>query len=40
MIKKLDKFKQISDIIIADRLSDEAKDIIEKVYTMGLFRTD
>ncbi|TNE95380.1 MAG: nucleotide sugar dehydrogenase [Gammaproteobacteria bacterium] len=37
VIRELDDFKKISDIIIANRVSDEIRDVIEKVYTRDLF---
>lgn len=40
VIKDLDEFKAMSDIIVANRLSDDLKDIGEKVYTRDLFGSD
>jgi UDPglucose 6-dehydrogenase len=40
VIKDLDEFKQISDVIVANRLSDDIKDVVEKVYTRDLFSRD
>lgn len=40
VIKDLDEFKNISDIIVANRLSDEIKDVKDKVYTRDLFSRD
>lgn len=40
VIKDFDEFKQISDVIVANRLSDEIKDVVAKVYTRDLFSRD
>ena len=36
----LEKFKEISDIIVANRLDDNLLDIKEKIYTRDLFTRD
>ena len=40
VIIDFDEFKEISDIIVANRLSDEIKDVRYKVYTRDLFSRD
>jgi UDPglucose 6-dehydrogenase len=33
VIKDINKFKEVSDVIVTNRLTDELEDVIEKVYT-------
>jgi UDPglucose 6-dehydrogenase len=40
VIRDLDEFKKISDIIVANRISDEIKDVMDKVYTRDIFSRD
>ena len=37
MIKYLEEFKKISDMIIANRKSDELADVDAKIYSRDLF---
>ena len=40
VIRDLDEFKKISDVVVANRLSENLKDIEEKVYTRDIFNSD
>ncbi|MDH5655447.1 MAG: nucleotide sugar dehydrogenase [Spirochaetia bacterium] len=40
IIKNLSEFKKKSDVIITNRLSDELKDVKEKVYTRDVYNND
>jgi len=40
VIKTLDEFKKVSNVIVANRLEADLKDVEEKVYTRDLFGND
>src|SRR5690625_3905761 len=40
VVNDCEDFKQLSDVIFANRLSDDLKDVKEIVYTRDLFRSD
>jgi UDPglucose 6-dehydrogenase len=40
VIRDLDEFKRISDVVVANRLSSDIMDIESKVYTRDLFGSD
>ena len=40
VIKDLDEFKKISDVIVANRISEDLKDVLEKIYTRDIFNSD
>uniref|UniRef100_UPI0040477166 nucleotide sugar dehydrogenase n=1 Tax=Aliarcobacter sp. TaxID=2321116 RepID=UPI0040477166 len=40
VIKDLEEFKSISDVIVANRVSENLKDVLEKIYTRDIFNSD
>jgi len=40
VIRDLDEFKSIPDIIVANRLEDDISDVADKVYTRDIFKSD
>jgi len=40
VIKDIDEFKKISDVIVANRISDEIRDVKDKIYTRDIFESD
>jgi UDPglucose 6-dehydrogenase len=40
VIKNLDEFKEVSELIVANRVTDEIKDVMDKVYTRDLFNSN
>lgn len=40
VIKDLDSFKEMADVIVTNRFEDELEDVVEKVYTRDIFKRD
>ncbi|AMJ88954.1 UDP-glucose 6-dehydrogenase [Alteromonas sp. Mac2] len=40
VIKDLEEFKSISDVIVANRVTDDIEDVLDKVYSRDLFGAD
>ena len=40
VIKDIDEFKKVSDVIVANRIEDAIRDVKEKVYTRDIFESD
>ena len=40
VIKDIDDFKRQADVIVANRLTDEIRDVLDKIYTRDLFSRD
>lgn len=40
VIRDLDEFKKMSDVIIVNRVTDELQDVVEKIYTRDIYGRD
>ncbi|MEW5769722.1 MAG: nucleotide sugar dehydrogenase [Pseudomonadota bacterium] len=40
VVNDLDEFKRVSDVIVANRITDEIRDVVDKIYSRDLFGKD
>ena len=40
VIKDLEEFKRLSDVIVVNRMNDELSDVEDKIYTRDLYKRD
>ena len=40
IVNDFEKFKEMSDVIVVNRMDDELNDVVDKVYSRDLYRKD